>query len=65
MTSLLKIEMIESYMLKNNLSKSSFCKLCKIDWETLKKIYSGENIRLITVYKIASVLKVRMSELIN
>lgn len=39
MKNTIKTELIESFIKDNNLSKSKFCKMCKISQSTLNKIW--------------------------
>lgn len=53
-------------MINNNLSKKSFCKLCKISYETLQKIlYNQYNFRVNAIFKVAKFLNVEVTELFN
>ncbi len=48
MKNIIKTELIENFVKENNLSKSKFCKMCKISQSTLYKIMTnGENFRII------------------
>lgn len=61
---MVKTELILNYMKENNLSKTAFCKKCKISTVTLKKILNNqENYRLFALFKIARVLNMRIHEL--
>lgn len=65
MTNLINIELIRDYIAKNNLSKTKFCRLCKINISTLNRIFSGGNFNLIAIFKIARVLKVEVYRMFN
>ena len=66
MVKTIKTELIENYIKENNLSKSKFCKMCKISQSTLYKIMTnGENFRIIALFKIARVLKIQVFEMFN
>ena len=57
-------EMIKSYMKDNNISKTQFCKTCKISIGTLNKILSGDmNFAINALWKISHVLGIRMCQL--
>ena len=59
-----KIELITNYMKENNLSKTAFCKQCKISYGVLNKILKDKsNIRLNVFFKIAKVLNIKVYEL--
>ena len=61
-----KTELIENFIKENNLSKSKFCKMCKISQSTLNKIITNnENFRIIALFKIARVLKIQVFEMFN
>ena len=61
-----KTELIENFRKDNNLSKSKFCKLCKISQSTLNKIMTNsENFRIIALFKIARVLKIQVYQMFN
>ncbi len=61
-----KTELIENFIKENNLSKSKFCKMCKISQSTLNKIMTNnENFRIIALFKIARFLKIQVFEMFN
>ena len=63
---LINIEIIEKYMLKNRISKTKFCKMCKISPSTLNKIMTGyDNFRIIALFKIAKVIKIQVYQMFN
>ncbi len=53
---------ITNYMEENHLSKTKFCKLCKIGFCTLKKVLNHENFSLRILYKIACAVDVELSD---
>lgn len=62
----IKAELIKNFIKENNLSKSKFCKMCKISQSTLDKIMTNsENFRIIALFKIARVLKIQVFEMFN
>lgn len=66
MKNTIKNELIENFIKDNNLSKSKFCKMCKISQSTLNKIITNnENFRIIALFKIARVLKIQVFEMFN
>ncbi len=66
MKNTIKTELIENFIKDNSLSKSKFCKLCKISQSTLNKIMTNsENFRIIALFKIAKVLKIQVFEMFN
>ena len=57
MKNTIKTEIIENFMLENKISKSKFCKMCKISLSTLNKIMTNDdNFGIIELFKIARVL---------
>lgn len=63
---IIKVEIIKNYMINNNLSKKSVCKLCKISYETLQKILHNQyNFRVNAIFKVAKFLNVEVTELFN
>ena len=66
MKNTIKTELIENFIKDNNLSKSKFCKMCKISQSTLNKIMTNnENFKIIALFKIARVLKIQVFEMFN
>lgn len=66
MKNTIKTELIENFIKDNNLSKSKFCKMCKISQSTLNKIITNnENFRIIALFKIARVLKIQVYQMFN
>ena len=66
MKNTIKTVLIENFIKDNNLSKSKFCKMCKISQSTLNKIITNnENFRIIALFKIARVLKIQVFEMFN
>lgn len=59
----INVTMIENYRKENNLTKTSFCKLCKISVSTYNKILKGENFNATALFKIARVLNVHIHQL--
>lgn len=57
-------ELIEKFISDNNLSKSGFCKLCKISHQTFDKIMGDEDsLTLSPVFKIARVMKIHIKDI--
>ncbi len=66
MKNTIKTELIENFIKENNLSKSKFCKMCKISQSTLNKIMTNsENFKIIALFKIARVLKIQVYQMFN
>lgn len=63
---MIKTELIINYLNKEKLSKTAFCKKCKISYSTLNKILNNEeNYNLIALFKIAKILNIRICEIFN
>lgn len=58
-----KTELIDKYLVSNNLSKTKFSSLCKISYTSLKNVY-GQNlgVYITTIFKIIKVLKIEAFE---
>lgn len=54
---------IDSYIKANNLSKTQFCKLCKISVSTLNRIMTNNNFNLISLFRIAKTMDVHICKL--
>lgn len=66
MKNIIKTEIIEKYMNENKLSKTKFCKKCKISPSTLNKIMTNDdNFGIIALFKIARVIKVHVYQMFN
>ena len=66
MKNTIKTELIENFIKENNLSKSKFCKMCKISQSTFNKIMSsGNNFRIIALFQIARVLEIQVYQMFN
>ncbi len=54
-----KTEIIDEYLIRNQISKSRFCKLCGITNETLNRIYANDaKIRVRQIMKIIKFLQI-------
>lgn len=54
---------IEKYMNENKLSKTKFCKTCKISISTFNRIIAGKNIKLIALFRIAKIMNINICKL--
>lgn len=55
---------IVKFMEQNKLSKTAFCKKCKIGYATLVKILNNDDkISLVPLFKVSRVLKIRLCDL--
>ena len=66
MKNTIKTEIIEKYMLENNISKTKFCKICKISPNTLNKIMANYfNFEIVALFKIARIIKIEVYQMFN
>ena len=62
----IKTEIIKRFIEENKISKTTFCKMCKISPSTLKKIFNkDDNFRIIALFKIARVIKIQVYQMFN
>lgn len=60
----MNVSLIETYMKENKLSKSAFCKKCKIGYHTLQKIFSRDfSGNILVLFRIARTLNVGIKDL--
>ena len=60
----IKTELIKRFMEENELSKSEFCAMCKINLETYRKIMSNDfDFSIRALFRIAKVLGVEVFEM--
>lgn len=58
------VELLKNYMKEQGLSKTEFCRQCKISIEVLNKILANkDNFRIIAIFKIARKLNIQIYEL--
>lgn len=61
-----KKELCENFMKENNLSKTAFCKLCKINLDTYYRILNGQGkFRINALCKISKVINKEVYEMFN
>ena len=65
MNDLIRTELIENYISENGLSKTQFCKLCKISVSTLNRVLNGENVNLTSIFRIAKTMKVELRQIVK
>ena len=66
MKNTIKIEVIERFIFENKISKTKFCKMCKISPSTLNKIMTNDdNFGIIALFKIARVINVQVYHMFN
>lgn len=60
----IKTELIEKYLQDNKLSKTGFCKKCKISPSTLKKVMEqNANVGIVGIFKIAFAMNLRTCDI--
>ena len=61
----IKTEIIENFLKENNLSKTKFCKECRISYSTLMKHMYGDpsNCGITCIFRIAKRMKIEAYEL--
>ncbi len=55
------ITLIDNFIISHKITKKQFCKLCKINYSTLRKIYNGKNFIINSLIKIARVMEIKVS----
>ncbi len=66
MKNTIKTEIIEKFILENEISKTKFCKMCKISPNTLNKIIANDfNFEIVALFKIARVIKIEVYQMFN
>ncbi len=61
MENIFNVDLIEDYRIRNRLSKTEFCKNCKISCQTYKKILRGSmDINTMSIVKIAYYTKIEL-----
>lgn len=62
----ININFIKNYLKENKMSKTKFCKLCGINFSTLKKILNNQkNFRVNALFKICKVLNLQINKLLK
>ncbi|MDE5592365.1 MAG: hypothetical protein K2I75_00255 [Clostridiales bacterium] len=64
MDNAVNIALIDSYIKANNLSKTKFCKLCKISVYTFNKIMTDQDFDMINLFRIAKTMGVHICKLL-
>jgi transcriptional regulator with XRE-family HTH domain len=60
----INVELIKNYMKEQQISKTEFCRQCKVSMEVLNKILANKpNFRILALFKIARKLNVQIHEL--
>ena len=66
MKDVINIKRIEHFIKKQNLSKTQFCKLCKISPSTFRKVMSNNHkFRISALFKIARTMNMEISEIFD
>ncbi|MBD5632098.1 MAG: helix-turn-helix transcriptional regulator [Clostridia bacterium] len=58
-SNLINTKIIESYIRENNLTKTEFCRQCKISTSTYYRIINGKDFQLIALFKIAKTMDLK------
>ncbi len=59
-----RTDLIDNYLLDNNLTKKQFCEKCKISYQTLQKIYNQDaSVSLISSLKVSNAMKIECYKL--
>ena len=53
----LNINLIFDYIKNNNLTKTEFCRKCKISTSTFYKIVNGKDFKVVALFKMAKIMK--------
>ncbi len=64
MDNAVKTALINSYIKANNLSKTKFCKLCKISVYTFNKIMTNQDFDMVNLFRIAKIMGVHICKLL-
>lgn len=59
----INVKIIVDYIKNNNMTKTAFCKTCKISVSTLNRVLAGENVKLISLAKIAKAINIQLYKL--
>lgn len=60
----INVNLIKTYLKENKMSKTKFCKMCGINFSTLKKILNNQkNFKVNALFKIAKVLNMQVYEI--
>lgn len=60
----INVNLITTYLKENKMSKTKFCKMCGINFSTLKKILNNQkNFKVNALFKIAKVLNMQVYEI--
>ena len=66
MANIIKCEAIEKFMKDKKLCKTKFCKLCRVQYRTFKKIMSNDlHFRVKALFRIAKFMNVEVVDLLN
>ena len=66
MKNTINAKIIKNFILENKISKTKFCKMCKISPSTLNKIISNDdNFKIIALFKISKVIKIQVYMMFN
>ena len=64
MENLIKTEIFTNFIKKHNLSKTKFCKVCKVSPSVFKKIMNNQdNFYVIALFRIAKVIGIQVYQM--
>jgi len=59
-----RTDLIDNYLLDNNLTKKQFCEKCKISYATLHKMYNQDaSVSIISSFKVLRVMRIECYKL--
>ena len=60
----LRTDLIKNYLLENNLSQKQFCKMCKIPYHVLKKMFRHDyQFNILYLARVGKAMKVQMKDM--
>lgn len=64
MKEIIKTELIDQFIKEQGLTRTRFCKLCKMSYGTFVKIRRGEcNVKMNAIFRMARVMRIKVHEL--
>lgn len=63
MNNVINTAIIEKYLKDNSLSKTKFCKMCKIQVSTYNRILSDKVFGIVALFKMAKVMNIQVHKL--
>lgn len=56
-------ELITNYLKQNNLSKTEFCKRCKISLSTFYRLFTKQDVKLLSLFKLCREMNLPIKDL--